>query len=180
MTISSPINHPSHDVSEVSMSTPAATPRAARRGPWRWAIALVATAAVVVSGSGLAVFAQNGAGQSQGPVFVPADAAMYVEARLDMPDGQAEALAQMMTAFPGFADAGSFDMKVDELLAGLADDMGLETTEADLIGDVLTGEMGLAIGDLGAAMMSPRRPTLIAPSSVTAPPALPSTRTGCC
>lgn len=143
------------------MSTPAATPRSARRGAWRWGIALVATAAVVVSGSGLAVFAQSGAGQSQGPVFVPADAAMYVEARLDMPDGQAEALAQMMTAFPGFADAGSFDMKVDELLAGLADEMGLEASEADLVGDVLTGEMGLAIGDLGAAMLSGDDPAVL-------------------
>ena len=41
-----------------------------------------------------------------------------------MPDGQAEALAEMMTAFPGFADAGSFDMKMDELIDGLADEMG--------------------------------------------------------
>ena len=118
------------------MSTPAATPSHGRRGHWRWAIALVATAALVVSGSGLVVFAQSGAGESQGPVFVPADTAVYVEARLDMPAGQDEALAQMLTAFPGFADAGSFDLKVDELLSGLAGEMGLETTEADLIGDV--------------------------------------------
>ena len=143
------------------MSTPAATPSHGRRGHWRWAIALVATAALVVSGSGLVVFAQSGAGESQGPVFVPADTAVYVEARLDMPAGQDEALAQMLTAFPGFADAGSFDLKVDELLSGLAGEMGLETTDADLIGDVLTGEMGLAVGDLGPAMMSGDDPVVL-------------------
>lgn len=143
------------------MSTPAATPSHGRRGHWRWAIALVATTALVVSGSGLVVFAQSGAGESQGPVFVPADTAVYVEARLDMPAGQDEALAQMLTAFPGFADAGSFDLKVDELLSGLAGDMGLETTEADLIGDVLTGEMGLAVGDLGPAMTGGDDPVVL-------------------
>ncbi len=99
------------------------------------------------------VFAQSGAGESQGPDFVPAGAAGYVEARLDMPGGQAEALAQMMTAFPGFADAGSFDMKVDELLSGLGGQMGVAMPEGDLFGDVLTGEIGLALSDLEGAMM---------------------------
>jgi hypothetical protein len=151
------------------MSTPAVTPTHGRRAPLRWAIALVATVALIVSGSGLVVFAQSGAGESQGPVFVPADAAIYLEARLDMPAGQGEALAQMLTAFPGFADTGSFDLKVDELLSGLAAEMGLERTEADLVGDVLTGEMGLAIGDLGVAMMGADDPAMLVGLAVADP-----------
>jgi hypothetical protein len=151
------------------MSTPAVTPMQGRRSPWRWAIALVATVALIVSGSGLVVFAQSGAGESQGPVFVPADAAIYLEARLDMPAGQGEALAQMLTAFPGFADTATFDLKVDELLSGLAAEMGLERTEADLVGDVLTGEMGLAIGDLGAAMMGADDPAMLVGLAVADP-----------
>lgn len=135
------------------MSTPSAMASTSRRGLARWSIAAVATATLVVSGSGLVVFAQSGAGGSQGPAFVPAGAAGYVEARLDMPGGQAEALAQMMTAFPGFADAGSFDMKVDELLSGLGGQMGVAMPEGDLFGDVLTGEIGLAFADLEGAMM---------------------------
>ena len=135
------------------MSTPTAMVSTSRRGLARWSVAAVATAALVVSGSGLVAFAQSGAGESQGPAFVPADAAAYVEARLDMPGGQADALAQMLTAFPGFADPGSFDMKVDEVLAGLSAEMGVAVPAGDLIGDVLTGEIGLALGDLESAMM---------------------------
>lgn len=135
------------------MSSPAATPARARRAAWRWSVAALATAALVVSGSGLVVFAQSGDGQSQGPQFVPADASAYVELRLDMPAGQDEAVAQMMTAFPGFADTGSFDMKMDELIGGLAAQMGLTTPEGDLIGDVLTGEVGLALADIESLMM---------------------------
>ncbi len=135
------------------MSTSAETSMTARRGPWRWAVALVATVMLVVSGSGLVVFAQSGAGESQGPQFVPAGSSIYVEARLDMPAGQDEALAQMMTAFPGFADAGSFQMKIDEVMTGLGSQMGLDLPAGDLFGDVLTGEIGLAAGDFEAAMM---------------------------
>lgn len=142
------------------MSTPAATPVIARRGMWRWLVAVVATAALVVSGSGLVVFAQSGDGQSQGPQFVPADATAYVEARLDMPAGQDQALAQMMTAFPGFADAGSFELKMNELIGGLGAQMGLALPEGDLFGDVLTGEIGLALGDL-APMVMGEDPTIM-------------------
>ena len=143
------------------MSSPAATPARGRRGLWRWAVALVATVALVISGSGLVVFAQNGAGESQGPAFVPAETPIYLEARLDMPAGQGDALAQMLTAFPGFADAGSFDMKLDEVVAGLAGEMGLDAAEVDLIGDVLTGEIGLAVGDLEAAMSGGSDPAVL-------------------
>ena len=134
------------------MSDPAAA-TTSRHSAARWAVAAIATGALVVSGSGLVAFAQSGAGESQGPTFVPADAIGYVEARLDMPAGQAETLAEMMTAFPGFADAGSFDMKVDAIIGGLGAQMGLAMPEGDLIGDVMTGEIGLALGDLESMMM---------------------------
>jgi len=143
------------------MSTPAVTTTNGRRGLWRWAVALVATAMLVVSGSGLVVFAQSGAGESQGPQFVPADAPIYIEARLDMPDGQGEALAQLLTAFPGFADAGSFDVKMDELLAGLGGQVGVEMPAGDIFGDMLTGEIGIAIGDLETAVMGGADPAVI-------------------
>ncbi len=137
------------------MSVVSANPTRGRGGLWRWAVALVATLALVLSGSGLVVFAQSGQGESQGPVFVPADTPIYLEARIDMPAGQDEMLAQMLTAFPGFADSGSFDMKLDEVLASLTVgglEMGALPPDTDLVGDVLTGEIGLAIGDLEAVM----------------------------
>jgi hypothetical protein len=135
------------------MPTPSSTATSSRRGLMRWSVAAAATTALVVSGSGLVAFAQSGSGESQGPVFVPADTAMYVEARLDMPGGQADAVAQLMTAFPGFADPGSFDMKIDELISGLGAEMGMDALDGDFFGDVLTGEVGLAVGDLEGAMM---------------------------
>ncbi len=142
------------------MSSPVATVRTGH-GLWRWLVALVATVALIVSGSGLVVFAQSGAGESRGPQFAPADTPIYLEVRLDMPAGQHEALAQMMTAFPGFADAGSFDMKMDEIIDGLGAQMGAALPEGDLFGDVLTGEIGIAVGDLETAMMGEGDPALI-------------------
>ncbi len=115
------IRCPIHDPLEVSMSTPAQA-ATGRRGRWRWSVALVATAAMVVSGSGLVAFAQSGSGVSDGPRFVPADAPLYVEARLDLPDGQGESLASFLSAFPGFADEGSFETKIDEAVDSLLAD----------------------------------------------------------
>jgi hypothetical protein len=135
------------------MSSPAVTPTPGHHGLWRWLVALVATVMLVVSGSGLVVFAQSGTGESRGPQFVPADAAVYVEARTDLPGDQAEALPQFMTAFPGFADAGSFGLKSDQLLDDLFDEAtdGAMSYSGDLK-DFLTGEMGLAVMDIESAM----------------------------
>jgi len=134
------------------MSTPASPRTAPRRGLARWTVAAAATAALVISGSGLVAFAQSGDGASQGPEFVPADAIAYVEGRLDLPGGQEEALAQMLTAFPGFADAGAFGLKKDEAVTMLGEQMGV-SIDGDLIGDVLTGEVAVAVSDLEGMMM---------------------------
>jgi Protein of unknown function (DUF3352) len=135
------------------MSTPSTPATARRRGLARWTVAAAATAALVISGSGLVAFAQSGGGASQGPRFAPPSTIAYVEARLDLPAGQEDALAQMMTAFPGFADAGAFGMKKDEVLAMLADQLGATGIDGDLVGDVLTGEVGIALGGLDAMLM---------------------------
>ena len=137
------------------MSSLPATAAAPRRGLWRWFVALLATVLMVVAGSGLVAFAQGGAGASRGPVFLPAGTSVYVEGRLDMPDGQAEALADFMSAFPGFTDTGSFMMKVQEGLDGLVSDAtdGQLTYTQDLA-PFMTGEIGLGVTDLGAAVMA--------------------------
>jgi hypothetical protein len=131
------------------MSGLPASTTASRRGLWRWAVALLATVLMVVVGSGLVAFAQNGAGASRGPAFLPADAAAYVEGRLDMPDGQADAMAQFMSAFPGFTDTGSFMLKFQEALDGLATDAtsGVVSFTGDLQ-PFMTGEIGLGVMDL--------------------------------
>ena len=143
------------------MSTPVAAPARAHRGTWRWLVALAATALLVVSGSGLVAFAQSGAGASKGPAFVPADAPIYLVARLDMPDGQVEAVAQFMTAFPGFADAASFDMKATQAVEGLlAEATGGAVSFSDLQ-SFATGEVGLAMSNIAEAAMADEDPAVL-------------------
>ena len=137
------------------MSSLPATATAPRRGRWRWSVALLATVLMVVMGSGLVAFAQSGAGASRGPVFLPADTSVYVEGRLDMPDGQAEAMADFMSAFPGFTDSGSFMLKVQEALDGLlADATDGQLSYTEDLAPFLTGEISLGVTDLAAAAMA--------------------------
>jgi hypothetical protein len=144
------------------MST-ATVSKGRRRGPWRWAVALLATVLLVVSGSGLVAFAQSGSGENKGPAFVPADAAVYVVGRLDMPDGQGEALAEFMTAFPGFADSASFELKADELIDGLVQQAtnGALTYSGE-IESFLTGEIGLGMSNVIESSMSGGTPDILA------------------
>jgi hypothetical protein len=137
------------------MSSLPAAATAPRRARWRWFVALLATVLMVVAGSGLVAFAQSGAGASRGPVFLPANTSVYVEGRLDMPDGQAEALAGFMSAFPGFADSGSFMLKVQEALDGaLSSATNGQLSYTKDLAPFMTGEIALGVTDLAAAAMA--------------------------
>lgn len=126
-----------------------------RRGLWRWSVALVATVLMVVVGSGLVAFAQSGAGASRGPVFLPADTSVYVEGRLDMPDGQKDAVAEFLSAFPGFADMGSFQMILDEALDGLlASGTSGEFSYAEDLAPIMTGEVAMGLIDLAGMVVA--------------------------
>jgi hypothetical protein len=151
---------------------PATQPGSRRRGTWRWLVAAVATALLVVSGGGLVAFAQTGAGAGRGPVFVPADAPIFLEGRLDMPDGQDAALAEMLTAFPGFADSASFPLRVDEALDGiLSEATDGEVSFSEDVSPWITGELGLAVLDLEEAMSSGADPSILVGVGVSDPAA---------
>jgi hypothetical protein len=153
---------------EVSMSSPAANGARTGRGRWRWSVALVATIAMVVSGSGLVVFAQSGAGASKGPAFLPADTTVYVEGRLDLPGGQMDAMAQFLTAFPGFADSGTFGMKLDEALDGLmAEGSGGEFSYTEDLLPLMTGEIGVGLMNVAEAAMGNAEPDILAGVAVS-------------
>lgn len=150
------------------MSNPVATSTNGRRGLWRWSVALGATLALVVSGSGLVAFAQSGSGSSNGPTFLPADTPIYVTGRLDGPDGQMDALAEMMSAFPGFADPGSFELKLDQLLNGLvAETTGGEFSYTDDVESLMTGELGLGLMNIVEAAMAGADPDILAGVAVS-------------
>jgi hypothetical protein len=140
---------------EVTMTSLPASTGAPRRGLWRWTVALLATVLMVVAGSGLVAFAQSGAGASRGPAFVPADAPIYVEGRLDMPAGQDQALSSFLSAFPGFNDGESFMMKVQEALDALTADASSGTLSyTEDLAPFLTGEVGIGVLDLAAVAAS--------------------------
>jgi hypothetical protein len=138
------------------MSVPHATTTATRRrGPLRWAIALLASVALVVSGSGLVAFAQGGAGASRSAEWTPAGTPILIIARADLPAGQEEALASAMTAFPGFADSGSFRLKIDQALDGLIGDA--TDGAVNFTGEIqsfFSGEIGLALPNVMEAALS--------------------------
>lgn len=90
------------------------SPAPGRPRPIRWAIALLVTVAMLISTTGVVVFAQTG--DSGGPAFAPASTVAWAEARLDLPGNQGEELAQLLGHFPGFADPAALDAKIDEML----------------------------------------------------------------
>ena len=150
------------------MSNPVATSTNGRRGVWRWSVAFGATIALVVSGSGLVTFAQSGTGSSNGPTFLPADTPIFVSGRFDGPDGQMDSVAEVMSAFPGFADPGSFELKVDELLNGLMGQAtGGEFSYTDGVEPLMTGEVGLGLMNVIEAAMSGAEPDLLAGVAVS-------------
>lgn len=150
------------------MSSPAANGTSAGRHRWRWFVALFATAAMIVSGSGLVAFAQSGAGTSRGPAFLPSNAAVYVEGRLDLPGGQMDAMAEFMTAFPGFADSGTFDMKLEEALDGLmAAGSGGEFSYTEDLVPLMTGEIGVGLMNVAEAAMGNAEPDILAGVAVS-------------
>jgi hypothetical protein len=116
---------------------------------------------MVVSGSGLVAFAQSGSGVSDGPRFVPADALLYVEVRLDLPDGQGESLASFLSAFPGFADEGSFETKIDEAFDSLLADATDGEITMEQIRAFATGEIGLSITSLSPEVMESDEPPMV-------------------
>src|SRR5450755_4287907 len=96
-----------------AINAPVASPARPRL---RWAIAAVATAAVV-AGSALGVGVLSGAKSTSAVLpWAPADAILYAEVRADMPGDQRANLLAFLSKFPGFADQTSFDTKADDAL----------------------------------------------------------------
>lgn len=98
----------------------AAAPSMTMSGPWRWAVAGVATALIVGLLGAVFVLAQPRAGTpSTIARYAPSDTAALLELRQDLPGDQHNLLAQFMSHFPGFADQAAFDQKLDETLDSL-------------------------------------------------------------
>ena len=107
-------------VYEAAVSPVGPRPRLSARV--RWGVALGVVALVV--GLSTAAFALLSGGGSLSTLagWMPADTYAYGEVRLDLPGDQHQAVADLLSHFPGFADESSLDQKVTEVLDRLIAD----------------------------------------------------------
>ena len=104
----------------VAVTPTAGSPSMTMNSRWRWAVVGVATVLVVGLLGAVFVLAGPRAGTpSTVARYAPADTAMYLELRQDLPGDQHTLLATFMSHFPGFADQAAFDQKLDESLDSL-------------------------------------------------------------
>ena len=117
----------------------------------RWAVgigvaglaAAVAIAAFVVLGSRPMPSALQ---------YVPGDAAVVVEVRMDLPGDQLQKLGNLLAHFPGFADQSTLLAKIDESLSKLVQESG--SSEIDYVRDIkpwLSGPAFIAVSPPGSA-----------------------------
>jgi len=66
--------------------------------------------------------------------YVPGDAAIVVEVRMDLPGDQLQKLGNLLGHFPGFADQSTLPAKIDESLSRLVQQGG--KTEIDYVRDI--------------------------------------------
>ena len=92
-------------------------------GRLRWIIALgVAALAVVVAIGAVLVLGSRPAPEAL--KYIPGDAAVVAEVRMDLPGDQMEKLGKLLAHFPGFLDQSTLPDKIDEALSRLVSTSG--------------------------------------------------------
>src|SRR5262245_28382163 len=129
---------------------PAATePVAATAAPapnrFRWAIGLgVAGLAIAVAVGAFILLGSRP--MPEALKYIPADSAIVVEVRMDLPGDQLQKLGNLLAHFPGFADQSTLSAKIDESLSRLVQQGG--NAEIDYVRDIkpwLSGPTFLAM-----------------------------------
>ena len=138
---------PAADAAPAASVVPPATSSSGGRA--RWAVALGVIVLVVVA-TALAISLFTGRAASAIVLgYVPEDAIIYGETRLDLPGDQRQAVGQFLSKFPGFADQAAIDTKLDEVLDRLVG----EATDGDQVfsSDIkpwFGGELAFSVGAL--------------------------------
>ncbi len=113
--------------------TVAITTAAAGSNRVRWAIGIgVAALAVAVAIGAFIVL--GGRPSPTALQYIPADAAVVVEVRMDLPGDQLQKLGNLLSHFPGFADQSTLSAKIDESLSRLVQRGG--NGELDYVRDI--------------------------------------------
>lgn len=109
---------PPADATPATGTAPAA-PVAPRGGTGlRWALGLGVAGLVLVI-TAAAVFLLGAPSAPEALKYVPADSAMVMEARFDLPGDQMQKLGNLLAHFPGFADQSTLTAKIDEAFSRL-------------------------------------------------------------
>ena len=109
-----PAPEPSTDGWAIPPVRPPSVPSpAAGRRPWRWWVAIAATVIVIAAAAGVALVTTRAA-TSTTLAYVPANALVYAEGRLDMPGDQGATLASFLSHFPGFSDTSNLQTKLND------------------------------------------------------------------
>jgi hypothetical protein len=144
--------HPTDADAATTAATPTAPVRPtvrARSGGnrFRWLVASVVTAAVLVVSTLGFMILSAGAATSALVGYVPANSVGYVELRLDAPGDQRQNAANLLSHFPGFADQSTLGTKLDEALDQLVGNLsgGRQT---------FTGNVKAWLGDSIAVVMT--------------------------
>ena len=98
-------------------SAPAPAAAGGRNG-LRWALGL-GVATLVVVATGAAVFLLGAPSSPEALKYVPADSAIVMEGRFDLPGDQMQKLGNLLAHFPGFADQSTLTAKIDEAFSRL-------------------------------------------------------------
>ncbi|HUQ44129.1 MAG TPA: DUF3352 domain-containing protein [Candidatus Limnocylindria bacterium] len=109
------------------------TPVASSAGRGRWIVALGVAGAAIALTVG-ALFLLGGRSSPEALKYIPNDAAVVAELRLDLPGDQLQKAGNLLAHFPGFQDQSTFGDKIDEALSRFVS----EATEsgADYRGDI--------------------------------------------
>lgn len=150
---------PAEPASQPSTAPVTASAGAAGSGRLRWAVALgVAGLAIAL---GIAALALLGARPTPEALkYVPREAAVVAEVRMDLPGDQLQKLGNLLAHFPGFKDQSTLPDKIDEAISQALKSAGKGGPELDYRTDIkpwLSGPAFIAIpvpaagGDASAA-----------------------------
>ena len=98
-------------------------PAASSAGRIRWLIALGVAALAIAVAIG-AILVLGGRPTPEALKYIPGDAAVVAEVRMDLPGDQMEKVGNLLSHFPGFKDQTTLTDKIDEALSRLVTSSG--------------------------------------------------------
>ena len=136
---------------------------------FRWAVALgmVMVVALVTAGGAYVLSGAGGAAKSLTAASAPKSTVMFMDLRIDLPGDQHQKLADFMSHFPGFADRAQFDSAYDEILNKITGSISPDFTYTSAFKSWATGELSIAITNLGSGLTVAPEPTVPLPEGTS-------------